>query len=153
MRITKDFIKNHNFEFDGLNFPEEVEEKNFRLRAGMKLPPSADSQIIELRKALSTIYTKNYENYAQVEVRCDINESTMRKCLNGSRRITRETLAKFCVGTKLTVEQSTKLFTLQGHSLEPEKQLFDALIVNALQDGDDIEIFYDTCEEVGLKFD
>lgn len=141
MRITKDFIKNHKFKFDGLNFPQEFEENNFRLRAGMFLPPSVELQIIEVRKKLSSIVAKNYENFAQIEVSCDINESTMRKCLNGRRKITRETLAKFCIGTKLTVEQSEELFTLQGHSLEPETQLFDALIVNALQDGDDIEIF------------
>ena len=75
----------------------------------------------------------------------------MRKYLKGTRKITREAVAKFCIGTKLSVEQSKKLFTLQGHSLEPDTQLFDALVVNALQDGDDINIFFDTCKEYKIN--
>jgi len=153
-KITKDFIKNHKFESDGLNFPEEVEEKSFRLRAGMKLPPSADLQSLELRKKFSALFVTKYgNNYAQLEIKCDINENTMRKYLNGRRNITRIALAKFCIGTKLTVEQSAELFTLQDRSLDTKNNQFDAVVVNALQDGDDIEIFYETCEEIGLKID
>ena len=152
-QITKDFIRNHKFKSDGLNFPEEVEEKSFRLRAGMKLPPSADSQSLELRKKFSALFIIKYESYAQLEIKCDINENTMRKYLNGRRNITRIALAKFCIGTKLTVEQSAELFALQDRSLDTENNQFDAVVVNALQDGDDIEIFYETCEEVGLKID
>ena len=149
--ITKDFIRTHIFESDGINFPDE--DKNFRLREGMNLPPSEEENFICLRKQISEIYYKQYENFAQLESRCDINESTMRKYLNGRRKITRVALAKFCVGTKLTVEQSNELFILQGHSLEIDTNRLDALVVNALQEGDDIDIFFDTCEEVGLKID
>ena len=149
LRITKDFLKTNKFESDGLIFLDE--EKNFRLREGMNLPPSAEENFLKLRKKITAFFATRYKNFSQVEIRCDINESIMRKYLNGKRKITREALAKFCVGTKLSVEQSKELFTLQGHSLEPEKQRFDALVVNALQDGDDIEIFYDTCEEFGIK--
>ena len=117
----------------------------------MNLPPTVDEQMKTLRKKFTMIFMKNYENLAQLEVRCGINESIMRKYLKGTRKITRETVAKICVGTPLTIEESEGLFTLQGHSLEPEKQLFDALVVNAIQDGDDINIFFETCEKYGLK--
>lgn len=148
--ITKEFIRTHNFKSDGLNFPDD-EEKNFRLREGVKLPPSAEENFITLRKKLANIFVTHYDNYSKLYVRCNIAESIMRKYLNGKRKITREAVAKFCVGTKLTVEQSAELFTLQGHSLEPETQRFDAIVVNALQDSDDIDIFFDTCESQGLN--
>ena len=151
LRITKEFIRTNNFESDGIIFFRDTERKFYRPRFGMNLPPTVDEQMKTLRKNFTMIFMKNYENLAQLEVRCGISESTMRKYLKGTRKITREAVAKICVGTPLTIEESEELFTLQGHSLEPEKQLFDALIVNAIQDGDDINIFFETCEECGLK--
>ena len=148
-KITKDFIRTHNFESDGINFPDE--DKNFRPRRGMKLPPSEEENFATLKIKLIELFDKHYENFAQLESRCDINESTMRKYLNGRRKITRVALAKFCVGTKLTVEQSNELFILQGHSLETDTNRLDALVVNALQEGDDINIFYDTCQEYEIN--
>ena len=149
-RITKDFIRTHNFKSDGINFPDE--DKNFRPRRGMKLPPSEEENFATLKIKLIELFMEHYEkNFAKLEAKCTISEAAMRKYLKGSRKITREVIAKFCVGTKLTVEQSAELFTLQGHSLEPEKQLFDALVVDALQDGDDINIFYDTCQEYKIN--
>lgn len=151
IRITKEFLKTHNFKFDGITFPQDITQKSYRPIDGTKLPPSADDQMNTLRKKFATIFTTNYKNFAQLEVRCQINESIMRKYLNRSRKITRESVAKLCVGTPLTLEESDELFTLQGHSLEPDKQRFDALIVNAIQDGDDIGTFLDTCQEYGLN--
>ena len=150
LRTTKEFIRRNNFESDGIFF-QDIERKIYRPRLGMNLPPTVDEQMKTLRKKFTMIFMKNYENLAQLEVRCGINESIMRKYLKGTRKITRETVAKICVGTPLTIEESEGLFTLQGHSLEPEKQLFDALVVNAIQDGDDINIFFETCEKYGLK--
>jgi len=150
IRITKDFIKNHDFKFDGFNFPDDA-EIYFRPRKGMKLPPSVGENLATLKIKLVEFFEKHYKkNFAKLEANCAIHEASMRKYLKGTRKITREVIAKFCVGTKLSLEQSATLFTLQGHSLEPEKQLFDALVVNALQDGDDINIFFDTCQEYKL---
>ena len=151
IRVSKEFIKTHNFKSDGLTFPQDITQKSYRPIDGTKLPPSADDQMNTLRKKFTIIFTDKYENFAQLEVRCQINESIMRKYLNRSRKITRESVAKLCVGTPLTLEESDELFTLQGHSLEPDKQRFDALIVNAIQDGDDIGTFLDTCKKYGLN--
>ena len=148
-RITKEFLCTNNFKSAGIIFYEE--QKNFRLNPSMNLPPSAGVQCIKLRKKFITIFAERYKNYSQFESRCSISESLMRKYLKGTRKITREAVAKICIGTKLSLEESAELFTLQGHSLEPETQLFDAIIVNAIQDGDDIEDFFDTCEEFGIQ--
>ena len=48
-------------------------------------------------------------------------------------------------------EEANELFCLQGHSLEPVHGLFDAIVVDALQCGDDIFTFYETCAEFGIK--
>lgn len=147
-RITKEFIKINIFSSDGLSFSSETEEIYFRPRKGMKFPLSAEDNLTTLRIKLLELFVKRYKkNFAKLEADCAISEASMRKYLKGTRKITREVIAKFCVGTRLSVEQSAELFTLQGHSLEPENQLFDALVVNALQDGDDINIFFDTCQE------
>ena len=149
LRITKEFIRSQKFESVG---KIDDDEKYFRPRPGMFLPPSTDRQMITLRKHFTNIMLEMYkQSFARLEVRCGINESTMRKYLKGTRKITREAVAKICVGTPLSIDLSEELFTLQGNSLEPEKQLFDALIVNALQDGDDIEVFLDTCEKFGIE--
>lgn len=153
-RITKEFIKTNNFESVGLSFTEDNMPRSYKPRKGMILPPSDNENMTDLGKEFASIFFKKHKgNYAQLEVRCQINESIMRKYLKGTRKITRDALAKFCIGSQLTVEESEKLFTLQGHSLEPTKQRFDALVVNALQDRDDIETFFDTCEEYGVNID
>lgn len=147
-KITKEFIKRSDFKSDGLNFSTDDEEIYFRPRKGMKLPPTAEENLTTLKIKLLELFEKHYgKNFVKLEADCTISEASMRKYLKGTRKITREVIAKFCVGTKLSVEQSETLFTLQGHSLEPKNQLFDALVVNALQDGDDIGIFYETCQE------
>lgn len=148
-RITKEFIRTNNFESDGLNFPDE--EIYFRPRPGMKLPPSAEENFATLRTKIIEIFTKRYgKNFANFESSCSISEAIMRKYIKGTRKITRVALAKFCIGTRLTLEQSAELFTLQGHSLEPATQQFDALVVDALKTGDDINIFYETCQKYSV---
>ena len=151
-RITKEFIRINTFRSDGLSFSSETEEIYFRPRKGMKLPPSAEENFATLKIKLLELFQEHHKgNFAKLEVNCSISEPAMRKYLKGTRKITREVIAKFCVGTKLSLEQSAELFTLQGHSLEPDHQRFDALVVNALQDGDDINNFYDTCQEYKIN--
>ena len=152
-RITKKSIKKKSFLSDGLkNFFEEEENIYFRPRKGMKMPPSAEENFATLKIKLLELFMRHYEkNFVKLEADCTISETSMRKYLKGTRKITREVIAKFCVGTKLSLEESSELFTLQGHSLEPDNQRFDALVVNALQDGDDINIFFDTCKEYKIN--
>ena len=80
----------------------------------------------------------------------------MRKYIRGNlkekgRNISRMAIAKICVGIPLSVDEADKLFRLEGHSLEPESALLDAIVVDALKCGDDIGSFYATCEELNIK--
>jgi len=151
-RITKEFIRINTFRSDGLSFSSETKDIYFRPRRGIKLPPNAEENFAALKIKLLKLFQEHHKgDFVKLEVKCSISEAAMRKYLKGTRKITREAVAKFCIGTKLSVEQSKKLFTLQGHSLEPDTQLFDALVVNALQDGDDINIFFDTCKEYKIN--
>ncbi len=155
--INKEYIRTHAFSVDGLHFAAEDHDVSYRLHKDDDLPTTIESNRIALRKEFVRIFHSHFDgNFAKLEVRTGINESTMRKYLRGNlsnkgRNITREAVAKLCVGIPLPVEESNKLFILQGHSLEPEHGLFDAIVVDALQCGDDIQNFYETCGEFGIK--
>ena len=147
--VTKEYI--HSNEFIADEAPFEKSRQFCRLQPSDNLPPTEEEMQTKLRQIFASIFATKFDNYSQLETACNISEHIMRKYLKGTRKITREAVAKFCIGTKLSLEQSKKLFTLQGHSLEPDTQLFDALVVNALQDGDDIKIFFDTCQEYKIN--
>ncbi|MBR1759575.1 MAG: hypothetical protein IJ812_06025 [Schwartzia sp.] len=156
-KIDKDYIRNHTFSSDGLTFPEERNTATAMLRpgdAGLPLP-SAKKQIL-LQREFSRIFAAPipYDgNFTKLETRTGLTEAIMRKYLRNKRPITRVAVAKLCVGTPLTLEQSMKLFTMQGHSLEPEEQLFDCIVVDAIKCGDDIGKFYESCASFGIQLD
>jgi len=77
----------------------------------------------------------------------------MRKYLRREkgRNISRMAVAKICVGIPLSLDEADNLFCLEGHSLEPENAILDAIVVDALKCGDDIKTFYETCEEFKIK--
>jgi hypothetical protein len=111
----------------------------------------------ELRKKFLSLFQDHFDgNFANLEARTGITEDAMRKYLRGNlkekgRNISRMAIAKICVGIPLSVDEADKLFRLEGHSLEPESALLDAIVVDALKCGDDIGSFYATCEELNIK--
>lgn len=149
--ITKDYIRTHKFEFDGLTYPQNKEEVSYRLHPNDALPLDLANNQITLRKKFVNLFYRYFDgDYDILSARAYINESAMRKYLRGSRKdngrnITREAVAKMSVSTRLSVEEANELFCLQGHSLDPEHGLFDAIVVDALECGDDICAFYETC--------
>ena len=156
-KIDKNYIRNHTFSSDGLTFPEEHNTATARLRPGdAGLPLPSEKKQILLQREFSRIFaapTPYNGNFAKLETRTGLTEAIMRKYLRNKRPITRVSVAKLCVGTPLTLEQSMKLFTMQGHSLEPEEQLFDAIVVDAINCGDDIGNFYESCASFGIQLD
>ncbi|HCB94106.1 MAG TPA: hypothetical protein DEP57_09955, partial [Selenomonas sp.] len=83
-------------------------------------------------------------------------EDAMRKYIRGNlkekgRNISRMAIAKICVGIPLSLDEADNLFRLEGHSLEPESALLDAIVVDALNCGDNIKTFYETCSEFKIK--
>ena len=153
--ITKEFIANHKFEGDGLSFEYKKENTSFKLSPKSVLPMSDKQKEVQLRKKMIDIVQGQYQgNYAKIDSKCCICEDTLRRYLKGTRRVTREAIAKFCVGLGLPMEVTEELFTLQGHSLEPLNNLLDAIVVDCIKCNDDITVFYDECKEynLGIKF-
>ena len=149
--INKEFIRTHEFKADVA--PDEYAAQSFRLNLSQKLPPSPDELQVELRKSFVEIFVTTFQkNYTQMDSRCNISEAAMRKYLNGSRRIDFFNVAKFCIGAKLSVEKLCELAKLCGHIVSPDIYRLDAIVVNALQCGDSIEIFYDSTIEWGLNY-
>ena len=148
--ITKEYIRKHTFQGDGLHFPQNTGE-SYRLGPGAVLPAGKNENRNRLRRELTTLVAEKFPNTANMESACGISYELMKKCINGSRRVTRESLAKLCVGMRLSVEEAQPLFRLESHSLEPDINLFDAIVVDALQCGDNIDVFYDECKKYGLK--
>ena len=150
-KIDKDYIRVHEFLGDGVQCVEDRRSQNQRLRPGDSVPPSMDHLANELRKKFIRIVADAYRNdFRKLDASCDISEASMRKYIRGTRKITRLAVAKLCVGTSLPLEQSMELFRLQGHSLEPENFLFDALVVDNLKHAEGIGVFYEECKEFGL---
>ena len=147
--ITKDYLKTHLFNSDGLSFSEE--HSAFRLRADDPQITRCDERQIELRVEISRLISEKYgKNKEKFEAECNISWVLKRKWMNGDRKITRDALAKLCVGMSLDIQIAEKLFRYEGHSLEPDLNKLDAVVVDALKCGDDIYALYDTCEAVGL---
>ena len=147
--ITKEFLHSHEFIAD--EAPIQKTETSYRLNQSNSLPPSCEELQAELRKNFSSIFASTFANYAQMEIACNISEASMRKYLNGGRPITFLAITKFCIGAKLTVEKTVELFKLQGHIIRPDLYRFDAAVIDAVQCGDSIDVFYETCKECGLK--
>ena len=149
--ITKDFIRQHKFQGDGLNFPYVKDSADYRLSSSASLPPTAAESRIKLRQELTSLVLGKFPRPAMMESACAVSYELVKKYLNGSRRVTRDALAKLCVGMHLSVEEAQPLFQLEGHSLEPEINLLDALVVDALNCKDDIDVFAEGCEKYGLN--
>lgn len=148
--ITKDYIQQHTFPYDGLHFPES-DSVGYCLAPGAVLPAGAEENRNLLRIRLTSLVAKKFPNTGNMESSCGISYELVKKYVNGSRRVTRASLAKLCVGMGLSVEEAQDLFRLEGHSLEPEINLLDAVVVDALQCGDGISVFAEECEKYGLK--
>jgi hypothetical protein len=148
--INKEYIKTHSFTNTGLEFGTEREKASYMIPKGAVLPMGNKEKKAKLAKAMLSIYDEKFENYNQVEAKCYIQQSIMRKCFNCTRDVSRGLLAKFCVGAGLSVEEADKLFILQGYRLDPENNRLDAVVVDALKCGDGIDIFYEECKEYDL---
>jgi hypothetical protein len=149
--ITKQYIKTHTFQSDGLYF-SRTEEASFRLSSNSaSLPATSEQNNIRLRKELFSLTSTKFPSNAAMEAACGVSYELIKKNISGKRRITRATLAKLCVGMGLSVEKAQELFRLEGHSLEPDINRLDAIVVDALQCGDDISTFFEECEEFGLN--
>lgn len=153
--IDKDFIRTH--EFLANVAPIKHAAQSFRVNA-YDLPPAPDEMQTDLRKKFAAIMATAFGDYATLESRCFISEAAMRKYLNGHRPINLFAVAKICVGARLSLKEADELFKLCGHILSPKDFRLDAIVVDTLKCGENIEDFYDSTKRFGLgdlwkKFD
>ena len=147
--INREYIRSHQFKSDG--FFIERDRTSSRISSDAVLPDTKEKKQVQLRKRLnSLIHEKLDGSSAKIEAACGVSYELVRKYMSGGRKVTRETLAKLCVGMGLSVEEAQQLFQLQGHSLEPDINRLDAILVDVLKCGEDIHVFYEECEEFGL---
>ncbi len=153
-KINKEYIRTHKFACDGITFPDAKEKISYRLSVGGPTSEKWQKQRIKLRQEFSNIFFTRFDgNYAKLHTRTGISEDSMRKYLRGvpDHKITRVAIGKICYGIPLSIEESNELFKLEGHSLEPENNLLDAIVVDALQCGDDVDDFIETCKEFKIR--
>ena len=149
--ITKEFIKTHEFPAEVPSVDYENNEKSFRPSSESVLPVNPEKLQMKLRQKFADINATAFNNFAQMEVRCDIKENTMRSYINGRRNIPIYAVAKFCIGAKLSIETTKELFKLCGHIIDANYYRFDAIVIDAVKCEDDIDIFYESCKEFGLQ--
>jgi hypothetical protein len=70
-----------------------------------------------------------------------IKQDTFRRWMKGTRNVSKKELVKFVVGLGVEIEITKKLFYLNGHPLNYEKNRLDFIVVCAIRDKDDIEQF------------
>lgn len=149
--ITKEYIRTHQFSCDGVHFEDAKEDADYRFAPGTVLPMGQEAKTNQLRKKLQEIVHTRYDgNYAKIDALCFINKDSFYKFFSKKRSFTRPMLAKLCVGINLPVEETKELFILQGHALDPENNLLDAIVVNCIQCKEDISVFFEMCEEHGV---
>lgn len=82
------------------------------------------------------------QNYAMLENQCDIKKDTFQKIVRerNGRGISRTMLAKFVVGAKVDMDTADQMFLNFGESLDARNR-FDYILMCALRDKDDIDVF------------
>lgn len=84
--------------------------------------------------------------YGLIEEKCRISETSMKKTINGSTRVTRTFLYKFTIGLQMSLDEANELFALCGGPLR-ETDIADYICINYLKTHDDINLFYEQYEK------
>ena len=89
--------------------------------------------------------------YPELEERCQLSESTIKKSCNGTIRTTRLFLYKLTVGLQMDIDEANELFALCGGELNLAFHE-DYVCYKALKDKDDIMHFIDQFNEYAKKY-
>lgn len=152
--ITKEYIRNHKFDSDGISYQDDTKNLSYRLRKDDAIAVNLAQSSTKLRKEFLNLFHSRFDgNFKKLEYHTGITEDAMRKYLRKEkgRNISRMAIAKMSVGIPLSIDEADKLFRLEGHSLEPESSLLDAIVVDALKCKDTIDVFYETCADFKIK--
>ena len=156
--ITMDYLLNHQFELSGLEEETEIKMKTSKMfsNAELAMLPRTDvDRFDELNIRISDMIYELFDNTAQFSQKCNLNYETVRKYIRvgSGKTLPKEMLAKFVVACDLSLDEANEMFELQSHVLQPDRILLDAVIVHCLEKHHDIDEFFDTCQQVGLKIE
>ena len=133
-------------------FAAEGSNSSYRLtKSNISAMPDETKDIVRLRMRIGEIFKREMDgNYAQLEVKCDIKRDTFQKVQRSKngRNVTYNFLAKFCIGTQLSVEEAKELFLLMGHELS-ERNRCDYILLCELENGGDLMDYNDDMIEYG----
>lgn len=154
-KIILEYLLHHKFEKTGLEPERQIFYKTsarFTPDALKSLPQKEEDKLLELNVKISDLAHDKFDNLSQMQVKTNINPESFRKAvrLSTKRRITREMLAKFVIGAKLTLSEADELFSLQSYPMDKENVLLDAVVCHCLEEHLDINEFFDTCIQVDL---
>lgn len=119
--------------------PEEMG----KFKVNEKLPSLISAKKMENDLKHKVTATKGY---GLIEEMCLISETSLKKTINRSVRVTRQFLYKFTIGLQMSVEDANILFELCGGPLT-EKNVADYICLNYLNTKDDIHKFCEQYEE------
>ena len=156
--ITMDYLLNHQFEFTGLEEAAEIKEKTSQLfsKAELGMLPRTDRERFDdLNIRINDMIFDVFGNTTLFSQKSNLNYETVRKYIRvgSGKTLPKEMLAKFVVACGLSLDEANELFELQSHVLQPDRILLDAVIVHCLEKHHDIDEFFDTCQQVGLKIE
>ncbi len=108
----------------------------------------------EVRKVINKYVEENNikPKYFGLEEICQLSETTLKKSVAGTIKITRPFLYKLTVGLHLSLEEANNLFVRCGGELR-EDCVEDYICRNALRDGDDIIKFIDEVNKYTAIYD
>ena len=134
-------------------FSENETNSSYRLTdKNISAMPNETTDITLLRVRLSDLFHERVQNYTQLELNCDIKRDSFQKalrCKNG-RNIKYKFLAKFCIGAKLSVEETKELFLLMGHELS-ERSRYDYILLCEIENGGSIEDYNQDLIDFGYE--
>ena len=119
------------------------------------LPKSDKERFDELNLKINDMIFELFDDTMQFSQKCNLNYETVRKYIRigSGKTLPKEMLAKFVIACGLSVVEANELFELQNNILQPDKILLDAVIVHCLENKHDLDEFFNTCKQVGLKIE
>lgn len=114
-------------------------------------PLESNFRLNQLRKKLDYIFhTTLKSSYDLLYQNCDLNETTFRKFIKGSRRLSKTNLVKFILGTRLDQNTAEELLSMNETPFDYEN-LFDYIVSCAIRDGDTIDMLHEELVSYGCK--
>lgn len=144
MSVTKEEMNEKNFESVENETIVKMEKPRYRVTDDdMKDIPTEKDIKIKLRKEITDLFVKKIQaDYIQLTSKTSIKESTFRKWAKDKRSISKEHLAMFVIGLKISEDKARELFILQGNPLSVNNS-FNKIVNNAIRDMDPIDNFID----------